>query len=108
MSYLHYLCLFAIVVSNHILCCVFAVFFLVLCNLCCQFFMDCPVLISLSVFSNVNITLLTSRINNLRLSSSNKKPHEALQIAMECINFVCHLYEDQQPNSYSIIILQDI
>ena len=38
MFYLHYLCLFSYNGVQHILCFVFALFFFVLCNLCCQFF----------------------------------------------------------------------
>jgi hypothetical protein len=37
MSYLHYLCLLPHSGIGHILCCVFALFFFVLCTLCCQF-----------------------------------------------------------------------
>ena len=37
MSYLRYLCLFAHSVVQHILCCVFVLFFFVLCTLYCQF-----------------------------------------------------------------------
>jgi hypothetical protein len=37
MSYLWYMCLFAQSDVQHILCCVFASFFFVLCALCCQF-----------------------------------------------------------------------
>ena len=37
MSYLCDLCLFAYSDVQHILCCVFALFVLVLCTLCCQF-----------------------------------------------------------------------
>jgi hypothetical protein len=36
----------------HILCCRFVLFFFV-CDLCCQFFLDCPFLNAPSVFSNV-------------------------------------------------------
>jgi len=36
-SYLHYLCLFANIGVQHILCCVFVLFVFVLCALCCQF-----------------------------------------------------------------------
>jgi len=36
MSYLRYLCLFAYSDVQHILCCVFALFFFVLCTLCCR------------------------------------------------------------------------
>jgi len=37
MSYLHYFCLFAHSGVQHILCCVFVLFFFVLYTLCCQF-----------------------------------------------------------------------
>jgi hypothetical protein len=37
MSYLRYLCVIAHSGVQHILCCVFALFFFVLCILCCQF-----------------------------------------------------------------------
>ena len=37
MFYLHYLCLFAHNGVQHTLCCVFVLFFFVLCILCCQF-----------------------------------------------------------------------
>ena len=40
---------------QHILCCVFVLFFFVLCTLCCQVFMDCHYLIAPSVFSNVHL-----------------------------------------------------
>ena len=53
MSYLRYLCLLAHSGVQHILCCVFGLFFVVLCTLCCQFLwiFDC-----LSVFSNVSFS----------------------------------------------------
>jgi hypothetical protein len=35
--YVHYLCLFAHSGLQHILCCVFYLFYFVLCTLCCQF-----------------------------------------------------------------------
>jgi len=38
MSYLRYLCLFTYSGVQHILCCVFVLFFFVLCTLCCQLF----------------------------------------------------------------------
>jgi hypothetical protein len=45
-SYLRYLCLFAHNGVQHILCCVFVLFFFILCTLCCQFLwivlFDCP------------------------------------------------------------------
>jgi NhaP-type Na+/H+ or K+/H+ antiporter len=37
MSYSRYLCLLAYSDVQHILCCVFALFFFVLCTICCQF-----------------------------------------------------------------------
>ena len=37
MFYLHYLCLFAYIGVQHILCYVFVLFVFVLCTLCCQF-----------------------------------------------------------------------
>jgi len=50
MSYLRYLCLFVQSGVQRILCCVFALFFIfVLCTLCCQFFLDCPIVIAPSV-----------------------------------------------------------
>jgi len=36
MSYLRYLCLFTYSVVHHILCCVFALFFCLLCTICCH------------------------------------------------------------------------
>jgi hypothetical protein len=53
MSYLPYLCLFAYSDVQHILCCVFDLFFFVLCTLSCQFLSGFPFLIASSVFSNV-------------------------------------------------------
>ena len=84
MSFLRYLCLFAYSSVQHILCCVFALFFVVLCTLCCQFLwivhfwlpfryfltfiylmypmlpvsLDCPFLIAPSVFSNVYLSCI--------------------------------------------------
>ena len=65
--YLRYLCLLAYSGVQHILCCVFVLFFVILCSLCCQFLcvfrhlvypmlpvsLDCPFLIVPSVFSIV-------------------------------------------------------
>ena len=46
LSYLRYLCLFGHSGGQHILCCVFVLYFVVLCTLCCQFLwivlFDCP------------------------------------------------------------------
>ena len=43
MSYLRYLCLLAYSGFQHILCCVFVLFFIVLCALCCQVFPELPI-----------------------------------------------------------------
>ena len=51
---------------QHNLCCVFVLFFLVLCDFCCQF--DCPFLIAPSIFSNVYI-LLAWRLTILNQST---------------------------------------
>ena len=53
MSYLRYLCLLAHSGVQHIWCCVFVLFFFVLCGLCCQFLWIVLFLIAPSVFSNV-------------------------------------------------------
>jgi hypothetical protein len=58
MSYLCYLCLFAHSGVQHILCCVFVLFFFVLSMLPVS--LDCPFLIAPSVFSNVYLTIKTS------------------------------------------------
>ena len=54
MSYLHSLCLFVHSGAQHILCCVFALFFFVLCTLL-PVSLDCPFLMAPLVFSNVYI-----------------------------------------------------
>jgi hypothetical protein len=46
MSFLCYLCLFAHSGVQHILCCVFVLFFFVLCDLCCQVYLADPILIA--------------------------------------------------------------
>jgi len=51
---IYVICLFTYSDAQHILSCVFVLFFFVLCTLCCQ---DCPFLIAPSVFSNVLFTL---------------------------------------------------
>ena len=53
MSYLRDLCSFAYSGVKHILRCVLALVVFVLCTLCCQCLVDCPVLIASSVFSIV-------------------------------------------------------
>jgi hypothetical protein len=57
MPYLRYLSLLEYSGIKHILCCVFALFFSVLCILKCLFFLDCPYFIASSVFSNVYVSL---------------------------------------------------
>ena len=54
MSYLRYLCFFAHSGVQHILCCVYVLFFFVLFPVS----LDCPFLISPSVFSNVSLSCL--------------------------------------------------
>jgi hypothetical protein len=56
-SYLHYLCLFAHSCVQHILCCVFVLFFFVLCTLCCQFLWIVHFYYP-SIFSNVYLHCL--------------------------------------------------
>ena len=53
MSYLRYLCLFVYSGVQHILCCVFVLFFFVLCTLRLPVSLDCTFMIAPSVFSNV-------------------------------------------------------
>ena len=54
MSYLCYLCLFAYSGIQYILCCVFVLFFYVLCTVyMLPVSLDCPFLYAPSVFSNV-------------------------------------------------------
>jgi hypothetical protein len=53
MSYLRYLCLFAYIGVQHILCCIFDLGFFILCTLCYQFLWIDLFFISTSVFSIV-------------------------------------------------------
>ena len=55
MSYLRQLCLFEHGGVQHILCCVFVMFFLCLVHHMLPVFLDYPVCMALSVFSNVYI-----------------------------------------------------
>ena len=59
MSYLRYLCLFTYSGVQHIVCCVFVVFFVVLYPLMLPVSLDCPFLIAPSVFSNVYFRLVS-------------------------------------------------
>jgi len=52
-----YLCLLAYSGVQHILCCVFALFFFVLCTLCCQFLWIVHFSMPLSVFSYVYLLM---------------------------------------------------
>ena len=53
MSYLRYLCLLAHSGVQHVLCCVFGLFFFVFCTDMLPVSLQCLFLIALSVFSNV-------------------------------------------------------
>ena len=64
MSYLRYLCLFGIAVSNTYYVCCFGSVFLVLCTICCQF-LWIVTLIASSVFSNIYFLNLIHNIFNL-------------------------------------------
>jgi hypothetical protein len=66
LSFLHFLCLFAHSGVQHILCCVFVMFFFVLCTLMLLVYLDCLLLIARSVFSNVYFIdfKLCQHINN--------------------------------------------
>jgi hypothetical protein len=57
MSYLRYSCLIAYSDVQHTICCDFALFFLVLCTLCCQFLWIFPFLIAPAVISNVYLNI---------------------------------------------------
>jgi accessory gene regulator protein AgrB len=61
MSYLRHLCFFAHSGDQHILCCVFALFFFVLYTPMLSVLLDCPYLIAPSVFSNVYIETQSSK-----------------------------------------------
>ena len=89
MSYLRYLCLLAHSGVQHILCCVFVLFFFGFCALCCQFLwivhsyvasfsglstpmlpvsLDCPLLITPSVFSYVYFHFFSVKFDSLSFS----------------------------------------
>jgi hypothetical protein len=57
MSYLRYSCLIAYSDVQHTICCDFALFFFVLCTLCCQFLWIFPFLIAPAVISNVYLNI---------------------------------------------------
>ena len=57
MSYLRYSCLIAYSDVQHTICCDFALFFFVLCTLCCQFLCIFPFLIAPAVISNVYLNI---------------------------------------------------
>jgi hypothetical protein len=61
MFYLSYLCLFVHSGVQHILCCVFALFFFVMLSVS----LDCLFLIAPSVFSNVTTVVITNYYGNL-------------------------------------------
>ena len=57
MFYLRYSCLIAYSDVQHTICCDFALFFFVLCTLCCQFLWIFPFLIAPAVISNVYLNI---------------------------------------------------
>ena len=75
MSYLPYLCLFDHSSVQSILCCVFVLFFFVLCTLCCQFLWIVNFFIIPSVFSNVWMYIL---VNMKKYRDAHKSFEEAL------------------------------
>jgi energy-coupling factor transporter transmembrane protein EcfT len=74
MSYLRYVCLFAYNGVQHILCCVFVLFFFVLCTLCCQFLWIVLFWIAPSVFSNVYF--LYKHFNHVSLNYKEKYDYD--------------------------------
>ena len=68
MSYLRYLCLFAHSGVQHILCCVFVLFFFVLCILCCQFLWIVYFWLPPSVFSNLYLHVCLNHKNSKRIT----------------------------------------
>ena len=70
-SYLRYFCLFAHSGVQHILCCVFVLFFFVLCTLCYQFLWIVLFLIAHSIFSDVyfRATVRSNQRNGIRCFS---------------------------------------
>jgi len=80
LSYLRYFCLFAHNGVQHISCCVFVLFVFVLCLVyhMLPVSLDCPVLISPSVFSNVYLyTLMYNRRSyNMHFQAAHKQSRE--------------------------------
>ena len=74
MSYLYYLCLSAHSGVQHILCCVFVLFFFVLCILCCQFVWIVHFLIATLVVSNVYLSQIYPHVIHFTLPKT-YKPH---------------------------------
>ena len=80
--FVRYLYLFVYIGVQHMLCCVFILFFFILCTLCCQFFLDCPfwlplwcsltfiylVFSMLPVFSGLSILIAPLVFSNVYLS----------------------------------------
>jgi hypothetical protein len=65
MSYLSYLCLFAYSGTQHILCCVFALFFFVMCTLCYQFLWIVHFLLSLRYSLTFILTTICVSLDKL-------------------------------------------
>jgi hypothetical protein len=64
MSYLRYMCLFAYSGVQHILCCVFVLFFLRHVYPILPVSLDCPFLVATSVISNVHSIILLWQYND--------------------------------------------
>jgi hypothetical protein len=78
MSYLRYLCLFVYNGVQHILCCVFALFFFIL-----PVSLDCPFLIAPSVFSNVYLQIINSIVLLKVCYSKQKRISTARPVTIE-------------------------
>jgi energy-coupling factor transporter transmembrane protein EcfT len=74
MCCLRYVCLFAYNGVQHILCCVFVLFFFVLRTLCCQFLWIVLFWIAPSVFSNVYF--LYKHFNHVSLNYKEKYDYD--------------------------------
>jgi hypothetical protein len=93
MSYLRYLCLLAYSGFQHILCCVFVLFFLVLCALCCQVFLNCPFFITphrLHAEIATDITELRTCIKKIKQKCSSEITITVVSPIFVSSNF--HLY----------------
>jgi hypothetical protein len=80
MSYLHYLCLLAYNGVQHMLCCVFVLFFFVLCNLCCQFLWIVHSLLPL----RYSLTFI-SRIGKRHIDWTSKYRLKVTRYGLDCV-----------------------